>query len=298
MKIARLLEIHNQNPHEQGLPLNLGDGYLIKNNILFAAVRKGVTTLNYKYSTDMSPSYLALPLSQLESILKTKTIPYIDNVSVLKEVESKIRNTTEWDEVTDNLKRNQLFHESCHAIVRHFSDKLYSSPPAENEKILKTLIEESFSNSCELLGIADAEDPVHRLFYEINSYIFLPDQRSQMKKVIAELGYSVTLKFLVLAYLSSNFLREKLSDQEFNRLLCLAQLQKQPQPMIKILRSLSKIAFELNPRFRWVTTTFYLRLHGKAISTEQLARIDFISILESNPLPMKLIELSTKSLHC
>lgn len=298
MKIARLLEIHSQNAPEQSLSLNLGDGFLIKNNPLYAAVRKGAMDLNFKYSTDMSSHYLALPLSQLESILKSKSIPYLDNVSVLLEIEKKIRNSTEWDEVTDNLKRNQLFHESCHAIIRILSEKVYPSPQTEHEIILKTLIEESFANACEFLGIADAEDPIHRLFYEINSYIFLPDQRFQMKKLIAELGYNITLKFFVLAYLCSNFLKEKLTDIEFNRLLHLAQLQKQSQPMIKVLRSLSKIAFELNPRFRWVTTTFYLRLHGKTITTDQLSKIDFISLLESNPFPMKLIEQSTHSLQC
>ncbi|OYZ22884.1 MAG: hypothetical protein B7Y39_07385 [Bdellovibrio sp. 28-41-41] len=289
MKLARLLELHKQNQTDLGLPKNFGDGFLIKNNILFGNVRQTAVRMGFKYTDQSDSRYLALPLSQLEAILKSKTIPYIDNVTVLADVENKIRNVTVWDDVTDNLKQNHVFHESCHAISRSFSDSIFENEINPENVIFRLLIEESFSNTCELLGIMDAEDTAHRIFYELNSYIFMPDNRSQLKKLVTETGLASIIKFLIGGYLFSNFLHEKIKDADFTQLLELLNLHEQPIAVQKTMRSVSKIAFELNPRFRWVTTTFYLRLHGMTVTPESLAKIDFLKLMAQDKRFLALI---------
>lgn len=289
MKLARLLELHQKNQTDLGLSKNLGDGFLIKNNFLYGSVRKTAAKLGFKYTDQIDSKYLALPLSQLETVLKNKTIPYVDNVSVLVDVENQIRNVTIWDDVTDNLKQNHVFHESCHAISRSFSNSIFENEKNQDNVIFRLLIEESFSNTCELLGIMDAEDSAHRIFYELNSYIFMPDNRSQMKKLVTETSLGSIIQFLIGCYLFSNFLHEKIKDADFNQLLKLLNLHEQPIAVQKTMRSVSKIAFELNPRFRWVTTTFFLRLHGMTVSPESLAKIDFLKLINQDKRFLALI---------
>ncbi len=289
MKLARLLELHQQNQTDLGLSKNLGDGFLIKNNLLYGSVRKTAASLGFKYTDQSDSKYLALPLSQLETVLKNKTIPYVDNVSVLVDVENQIRNVTVWDDVTDNLKQNHVFHESCHAISRSISNSIFENEKNQDNVIFRLLIEESFSNTCELLGIMDAEDTAHRIFYELNSYIFMPDNRSQLKKLVTDTSLSSIIQFLIGCYLFSNFLHEKIKDADFIQLLKLFNLHDQPISVQKTMRSVSKIAFELNPRFRWVTTTFYLRLHGMTVSPESLAKIDFLKLINQDKRFLTLV---------
>jgi hypothetical protein len=299
MKLGRLLEFHHQHSPDSGLPKNLGDSFLVQKNNIYRKIRAAAGQAGFQFSTESNPEYLALPLSQLEHVLETRKIPYVDNVSVLETVERKTKGSTLWDDVTDNLKRNNLFHESCHAVARSISMKDDSGSPSPasfstaddfNTTVLRLLIEESFSNSCELLGIADVDDSAHRIFYEINSYIYVYNHRSQLQKAVAECGHPSVIKFLVGSYLFSNFLRDKIVESDFERMLKVLSLTQLPTPSLRTLRSVSKIAFELNPRFRWVTTAFYLRLTGFPISTDEIAQFDFLTLLEKDSRFAKLIE--------
>lgn len=290
MKIGRLLELHQNNQTDISLKNNFGDGFLLAKNRFYGDVRKKALSLGFTFSDALNRNYLALPLSQLETILKTKSLPYFDNVNVLIEVEERIPNTTIWDEVVDGIKKNYLFHESCHTIARSHSDSIFSSALDKERLILRLLIEESFSNSCELLGIIDIDDSAHRIFYELNSYIFMYDDRSQLKKLVQEIGRGATVQFLMGSYLFSNFLHEKITDADYMALLKLFNLHSSSSEIQKILRSVSKIAFELNPRFRWVTTTFYLRLNGISITSNDLKRVKFLELLKLDERFLKLIQ--------
>ena len=84
MKLKTILEHHDQNKHPEQILNNLGDGYLMNNNCLFHAVRKKVSALGFVYSNTPDSDYITFGMSQLENILKTKTIPYLDNTTILK----------------------------------------------------------------------------------------------------------------------------------------------------------------------------------------------------------------------
>lgn len=283
MKLGRLLEFHNSNHPDLGLSKNLGDGFLINKNRLFSEVRRKSIGLGFRYSDEPNANYLALPLSQLEAILRNKTIPYSDNVSVLTQIEMQHPLLTEWDDVTDNLKKNHIFHESCHTIARSYSAYYFQNSDDRDTTILRLLIEESFSNACELLGIVDVDDNAHRIFYELNSYIFMYEDRSQLKKLISDIGQPKSLKFLIGCYLFSNLLHERISETDYQSLLKVFNLGELPSSVQKTMRSVSKIAFELNPRFRWVTTTFYLKLNGLAVTTGELNSMPILNRLQKQP---------------
>lgn len=278
------------------LEKNLGDGFLLEKNKVYSQIRNKALALGFQFDSSPNESYWALPLSQLEEFIELKKIPFVNNVFVLKEIEKKIPGVSQWDDVTDNLKRNHTFHEACHVIARsvskkhfgQFSQQQFKKAGSSEEKILQLMIEESFANTCELIGIIEVDDAVHKLFYEINSYIFMYEDKSNLKNFFHEFGKKNAFTFLLLSYLHANYIHPKFEDKSLDNVLKImfektGQLSavKADAKKMKIFRAISRICFELNPRFRMVTSVFYLRLLGFSISKEELPRIDFMKIISN-----------------
>lgn len=281
MKISKLLEQNKFFVSEQSLSQNFGDAYLCKNNNIYSRIRKQTLQLGFKFSNEKNDLYEALPLSQLESVLRSQKIPYLDNVSVLAQIDQQIKGGAIWDEVSDNLKKNHVFHESCHAVSRSISSPFFKNKLSAQEKRLMVLMEESFSNTCELLAVCDASDAIHKIFFEWNSYICMFDQRSNLNSTIQLMGKEFIFRFMFLSYLHANFLKDRLDDKSFEKILNILNADlKTEYKNLKALRSIAKIAFELNPRFREVTTSFYFRMQGYSEPLEQLLNFDFMKIID------------------
>ncbi len=272
------MELHQLNVHSNALPKNWGDGYLYNKNSIYRSIRKAALEHGFTYSFAPNSDYLALPLSQLTTFIESKIVPYFDNVSVLAKVENQLPLVTVWDDVIDNLKQNHVFHESCHAVARAII-----ANSLKTDSILPLMIEESFANACELLGIVDAEDTAHRFFYESNSYIFILEERSLLKSLIKDIGIETAVQFVLLCYLYSNYLHESLSEKDIDQISQLIGLDRKSIKNSKLLRSISKISFQLNPRFQNVTTVFYLRLCGFPVTTKQLQDTDLFAHLIDEP---------------
>lgn len=296
MKLASLLEHHAKSATAGELPsLNrvFGDGFLITNNSIYRAVRSLADRAGYQFSREQNDAYRVLPLSQLEEILRSKKIPYFDNVTVLEDLEKRIPRATVWGDISDNLKGNSVFHEGAHAAARAASLSSGGADVSSRPELraLVMLLEESYANAVELLSIVDAEDQVHRIFLELNSYVYMLNDRVHLRNAETLLGRSTLLRFLVLCYLYANFLRE-FSDSRggsFDQVLdLLASLSPESKTKLadaktrRSLRQLSKVAFELNPRFREVTTRFYLRLSGVAFDVTGSRDFDFMAELSTS----------------
>lgn len=300
MKLGRLWDQHQQFD-AQGLKENFGDGYLIAHNKIYRNIRMSTLAQKFTFSLGSYPLYQALPLSQLEWILSERIIPYFDNVSVLQQIHNKLPQNIFWDDISDNLKGNHVFHESCHAVARGLSQEIPKAPGLTNNSdlqllILSRLIEESFANTCELLAVTEATDPVHQIFFELNSYVVMFEDRSNLKKAMQEIGEELFMQFMILCYLHANFLTPTLTDQKFEKILSLIAKKGFgfSGPQKKSMRALSKIAFELNLRFRMVTTDFYFRLNGLSMPKDQLRYFDFIQTMIENPYLMNFLEALVK----
>lgn len=303
MKIQKILEQQQKFLQKSALDKNLGDGFLIAKNKIYSRIRAQALQLGFQYDKEPNLAYWALPLSQLEVLLSEKKIPYIDNVSVLEQIEKKIPSLSLWDDVTDNLKRNHIFHESCHALARSVSKKYFKPQQdprmnkAAEETVLQLMIEESFANTCELVGIIDVEDAFHKLFYEINSYIFMYEDRVHLKNFFNDFGKNKAFVFILLSYLHANFIRPRFEDKDLDSVLHVivenptefSTIRNDAKKM-KTLRAISRICFELNPRFRMVTSVFYLKLLGMNYSKEEIHKMDFMNHLVKNPSYLKFIQ--------
>ena len=291
MKIHRLLELHNQFSDPISLKKNLGDGFLIKNNRIFRNIR--LTTVENQYSFNDKPSsdFQALPFSQLETILQNKSIPYVDNVNVLEKLVHRLKDTVTWNDISDGYKRNYVFHEACHAVARSYFEKLLkdkydlSTLDGQRKKCLQILTEEAFANTCELLGALDAQDQAHKLFYEVNSYTFLFESRTFLKRAFNELGEDFIFKLFLMLYLYSNFLKPGLDDKLFNRTIqFLSQNSRLNLDMksMKNLKELSKLPFTLDLRFRTITTGLHLRLSGVDQDISKIVDFDILGFVSKD----------------
>lgn len=303
MRLATLLQKHRENSNAfHSLKDSFGDGYLVAQNGVYGRVRSEAIRAGFQFSNEPNAAYAALSLSQLDEVLRTKKIPYSPNAPVLEQLETRIPQAVVWDDISDNLKGTHVFHEACHAVARTFVPDLAAflrreSRATEAEsKILAMLLEESFANTCELLSIIDADDQIHRIFLELNSYVFMLENRAGLKNAVSELGRPSVIKFLLLSYLHSNFLRS-ITEKDFE-LICQTALAGAPQGKLdlkqkKNLRALSKVAFQLNPRFREVTTGFYLKLNKIDGSVASLGSFDFLNLIRSSASASKFLDIAS-----
>ncbi|AZZ36303.1 hypothetical protein CIK05_05695 [Bdellovibrio sp. qaytius] len=287
MKLTTLLQKHDAT-HAKGLSLSLGDGYLVENNAVYGAVRKKAQALDFKFSANPTLEYLAFPMSQLENILSAKTIYFQNNSTILSEIDQKIPQQIEWDHIGGNLKANYTFHESCHAIARTISNRLgLAAATSQKTKLVTMLLEESFANTCEFMAIHDAADATHKTFLEVNSFFTKFDDRTHLRNLVQEVGFKKVFKFMMFAYLHSNFLNEHFSSQEFTRVTKLTFDHK-------ALKNLSKNAFELSPGFRFNTTELYLRFNGIKEPVLDALAFDYLAVIEQDPTFLKLINELTE----
>lgn len=300
MKIKNLLMQVNQQSNALSmnstdnkliLQQNFGDAYLLQKNKIYKNIRKACLNEGYIFSSELNSDYLSLSLSQLENILKDKKIPFFDNVSVLDQIEKKLSNQKvtglDWDDIVDNLIKNHLFHESCHAVARSmvekFDELVIHNLNKNSNSILNRIIEESFANTCEFIAIIDVQDAFHRIFYEWNSYTFLIEEKSRLQKMIEDFGKEFVFKFIFYCYLQSNFLKENCDETSFQIILSMidknANIEKHH---IKNLKSLAKIPFTLNPRFRYITLGLHLKINGYSQNINQYVNLDFFNLIKQS----------------
>jgi hypothetical protein len=273
MKLHQLMESHLHECSQRSLKNNLGDGFLVKHNRIFKNIRNLTLECGYQFDSNPSTESLVFPFSQLETILTSRKIPYLDNVSVIQNLLDKTNNQVEWDELTDGFRRNYLFHESCHAVARSLENQFYRS----DEKLVQVMLEESFANTCELMAVIDAKDSVHQYFYELNSYTFLYEARKNLIRACENLGEVPLFQLLMICYFYANVLKKNLNPNEFDLILnalispdvkVLSASQK------KNLKALSLIPFTLDLRFRTHTTNLYLKLTGLRMNRAQLQSVE------------------------
>lgn len=276
MNLNTLLEVHLKKSTVNALKDSLGDGYLLEKNRIYRNIRHQTLELGFQISQDYHNAYTVLPLAQLEELLTNKKIVYFDNVSVLVDLVKK-NSAIDWEDLSEALKKNYIFHESCHAVARSVSNQLQTF--LAEEKILQFFLEESFANTCELMALVDCDDTIHRVFYKQNSYTSLFEERTHLKNTIQLVGEKPLFKFLLLCYLHSHFLFDRLDEKSFNNTLILAGLKNLSPPSLKSLKYLAKIPFTLDLEFRTITANLFLKLHKITVDLE---KIDFITTLQKN----------------
>ena len=99
--------------------------------------------------------------------------------------------------------------------------------------------------------------------------------RVHLSHAAKDIGLPSLTRFMILAYMHANYLRDSV---DINRVVRLAVDFNVHGKTLQNLRRLSKIAFELNPQFREVTTQFYFKLHRVPGKFD----VDFLKLIEES----------------
>lgn len=306
IKLQRVLEVHREYSTPSSLQDNLGDGYLLQNNPVFANIRRAVRELGFRFTSQRFEQYQAHSLSQLPLILEKRLIPYVATVEALERLEAMAPASLTWN-VAVAPTRSLLHHESSHALAYTYLTRMWPFPATSaaltgyRQRALKALMEESLANTIDYFTTCGTRDVCHKIFLTQCGFY---DRRfyAALVPLKRELGTTATFKLIWLAYMHVNFLFRELREDRLERCLELAldgELATIPRRTGARLRSLAKTAcqtaFLMNqPEFRLVTARLYFRTQGIPTPLLRLLDFDFMSRLEQQATLRDWLDLTCK----
>lgn len=271
MPLKALIRNQDKYTHSSSLPGVLGDGYLYEHSSLFATIRNAALKNGYRFveqESELWHDYVVMPLLSLKSILVQKSIPYVDNVSVLKkllkqqpEVELPSRL------VYDVVRRNYVFHETCHCIAHELinsDDTVLRHARTEKERfVLEAFLQEAFANTVERLANATPPSKTFAFFMNLNNYMFYRSDKHELwQSAIQGLEPERLFQLVFLCFLNQNLQAAETSVSAQSLIDILWSGDKPPAEHQPLLDTLIEKELVLSPVFREETTRGYFRLYG------------------------------------
>lgn len=294
MLISDVLEIHRRDHAENAHPQILGDPFLMNNNPVYRNIKSKALELGCIW-TEAWPQYFALPFHELNKIVETKKIPYIASAKMLAELDSRRPHVLNLEDV--EVPESYHLHESAHVIA----EELFKNTELKNkeERLLKTILCESFANTVDALSCLHAvEDEMHLFFLQNNCYM-KPDLEDMeaLNRITERLGSKLCFILVLFAYVHSNFLQDSFSEETMRDLV------RQYAPDVKFneelmvdFETIRQMSEKLDPRFRFQTTALYLKLEGIEGDIMDVLNFPFMSVIKSNPSFQIVIDAMEKSI--
>lgn len=190
-----------------------GDAFLLKKNKIYRNRRTTAQKLKVKFKK-ADPSYHIAPMLCLPQIIKSKTVPYVENKQALIDLNIPLKKLSIDDLVFLGVKENHLLHETSHVIMWLNIEKHLN---LKNKTSLMTayLLSESYANYTETIANLFAETELHQDFLKMNSFwSYSQKEVDLLNKFNQKHGPLVTNTTLLLCFLYSNFLYKKISIYE------------------------------------------------------------------------------------
>ena len=287
--IAELLSVQRKNHGSGRLLESLGDGFLYQKNPFFRRIRDAALARSVRFTLRDPGDYFAFPLVALDTVLRTRKVPYRANYAALSAFE---RTRPGFFTLADlRLNRplpNYVLHESAHAIAFH---ELFGRPRDANARLadpsnlVRIVLGEAYAMTAEYFAACAVTGPLHDWFFSLNSY----RHRTPAKKAIGEFVDSQGLPLLVwlilVAFLANNFFVESFSVKMLDQALELSPLGKSPQiPRAKrarLCRALSALMI-MDPEFREDTARLYLTMHGYGRNIRRVLGADPLELIATD----------------
>jgi hypothetical protein len=281
------------------LPDSVGDSYLCRHNPVFAAVRTAALNRGYRFSSADTPlwrDYNFFPLSTLDRILESRTIPYADNWSSLHRMAATNANAfLPMDVLSNQLRQNHTLHEAAHGLAHDTLEGLKADLRAlcRTEKhcqVIAALLGEAFANAVEVTGADFVHLPMaDALFYRLNSYQRpRGDAIESLRLMEAERGPVRRFSLLVAAFFEANHGSGDATPQALERIFESAD----PQGSSERARDAAGIAFKLNTSFREITTPFYFQQKGCRAEFRDVAASGWLSAADHRAFFRHFLECS------
>ncbi len=265
------------------LPEVIGDGFLYHTNTIYRSIRDATLGLGYRFSDRPDFNYASYPLIHLRSILETKTIPYVNNLSGLRTLETwRPRRFRIADLYHLVPEENHLFHESAHCVAHSMIDlSTFAGANKRRSQIIKIMLGESFANATELIGFQQSQD---RWLAQLNMYVH--DEIVNFNEFERQLGIKAAFKITLGLYLYANFLCTEISVKEEQLVFELAEIPsriRRDRAFKAVFKRLKFCALDLNNAFRVNTTSLYLKISNLDADIEKLLAFDPVEFILARP---------------
>jgi len=285
MLIREILALETDQPNSH--PDILGDPFLMLHNPVYRQVKTQALRMGCQYR-EAWPEYLLLPFFQLKKIVASKTIPYVPNARLARELEQEKPGLLNLQNF--NVPESYHLHESAHVIA----DALFAQVPlgGAEERILKALSCESFANTVDALVFLAADSETHQNLVQLSSYMRPdPEDIAVLSRLHRELGSRATFLLTFFAYLSANFLGDGFSEESVNSIATLylggeKLSARQKEDALQI----GQMAEKLDPLFRVQTTEVYFKFEGIEGDLHDVLNFSFMRMFNARPDLAKIPE--------
>ena len=299
ISIADLLVLQQQSHGPARLLQNLGDGFLYEQNPFFRRVRDAARARGIGFTLDDPGDYFAFPLVALDTVLKTRKVPYRANHAALRAFE---RSRPGFFTLADLQKNrplpNYVLHESAHAVA---FDELFGRPRdthaalSDPNKVVHVVLGEAYAMTAEYFAACAVSGPLHAWFFSINSYRHRTPAKKAVGEFVARLGLPLVVWLVLIAFVQNNFFVERLSMKTLDRTLELYPIGQvptlSPADRVRLGRALSELMV-MDPEFREDTARLFFTMHGHRRNIRGVLADDPLdSIARDRALPAQLSRL-------
>lgn len=273
---------------------SLGDGFLYLQNPYVRRVRDATLRAGFCYTLSDPESYFGFPLIHLDTILRTRKIPYRPSFPALLHLEASRPGFFELSDLRQNRPAPSYhLHESAHAVAFH---ELFGRPldvPAalsQPDALVKLMLGESFAMTTEYFAACAVSGSLHAWFFSISSYRRRTQKKKAVGELIARLGFRPVCRAVLFAFLYNNFLVDRLDQRRFARLAAAAGLGKLPPALARKLRGALNGLMVMSHEFRYDTAKLFLTMFGRSRNIRRELAADPLELVAKDPKVMPAVE--------
>ncbi|MBC7753225.1 MAG: hypothetical protein H7Z71_03235 [Moraxellaceae bacterium] len=280
-------------PRKLAIKLVLGDAFLLNENHTYRMRRETAQQLKIKFKKADSAYHLASLLC-LPNILKSKTVPYVENKLALNSLKIPLRTISIADLNFLGIKENHLLHETSHVIMWEESRRNLNLKK-ETGLMTAYLLSESYANYSETIANIYATTEMHQNFLSLNSFWSHSEKEVQLlQKFRAKHGSLIANTSLFLCFLYSNFLYKKISIYECEGIRIFLG-QTAANLRVTEIQKLFKISSQLNTHFIMKTGEIFWKTIGIKDNLFESLDFDPVEFILKNPkLHHSLLNLLAK----
>ena len=289
LSLAELLRVQRRSHGSARLLENLGDGFLYQKNPFFRRMRDAALKRSIGFTLSDPGDYFAFPLVALDTVLRTRKVPYRANYSALSAFEhARPGFFTLADLRLNRPQPNYLLHESAHAVSFH---ELFGRPRdvagalGDPSQLVRVVLGEAYAMTAEYFAACAVSGPVHDWFFSINSYRHRTPAKKAVGDFVEQLGLPLMVWLVLAAFLENNFFVESFPRATLERALELSPLGR-ARPLsspekTRLCRALSQLMV-MDPEFREDTARLFLTMHGYGRNIRRVLRADPLELIAAD----------------
>jgi len=289
LSLAELLRVQRRSHGSARLLENLGDGFLYKKNPFFRRMRDAALKRAIGFTLSDPGDYFAFPLVALDTVLRTRKVPYRANYSALSAFErARPGFFTLADLRLNRPQPNYVLHESAHAVAFH---ELFGRPRdvavalSDPAQLVRVVLGEAYAMTTEYFAACAVSGPLHDWFFSINSYRHRTPAKKAVGQFVEQLGLPLMVWLVLAAFLQNNFFVESFPRATLERALELSPLGRvspvSSPEKTRLCRALSQLMV-MDPEFREDTARLFLTMHGYGRNIRRVLGADPLELIAAD----------------